>query len=111
MSSAGIAAGTADERRAIERGLRNGETAAAVSTNALELGIDIGSLDVCIMTGYSGAWRARGSRRAARAGDRAFRWSLHRIERAARSVSSITPNTSSINRPRARRSIRTISSL
>lgn len=43
------------ERRAIERGLRNGEIMTVVSTNALELGIDIGSLDVCIMTGYSGS--------------------------------------------------------
>ncbi|MBN2311453.1 MAG: DEAD/DEAH box helicase [Candidatus Hydrogenedentes bacterium] len=43
------------ERRAIERGLRDGEIMTVVSTNALELGIDIGSLDVCIMTGYSGS--------------------------------------------------------
>jgi DEAD/DEAH box helicase domain-containing protein len=43
------------ERRAIEKGLRDGDIMTVVSTNALELGIDIGSLDVCIMTGYSGS--------------------------------------------------------
>lgn len=43
------------ERREIERGLRDGDIMTVISTNALELGIDIGSLDVCIMTGYSGS--------------------------------------------------------
>lgn len=43
------------ERRAIEKGLRSGEIYGVVSTNALELGVDIGQLQVCIMTGYPGS--------------------------------------------------------
>ncbi len=42
------------ERRRIEKGLRNGDIRTVVSTNALELGIDIGQLQACIMTGYPG---------------------------------------------------------
>jgi len=42
------------ERRTIERGLRDGSVSTVVSTNALELGIDIGRLDVCVMAGYAG---------------------------------------------------------
>ncbi len=42
-------------RREIERGLRNGEIVGVISTNALELGIDIGQLDACIIVGYPGS--------------------------------------------------------
>ncbi|MDI3339920.1 MAG: DEAD/DEAH box helicase [Sphaerobacter sp.] len=42
------------QRREIERGLREGRVQAVVSTNALELGVDIGSLEACVMTGYPG---------------------------------------------------------
>jgi len=44
-----------NERREIERGLKNGSIRGVVSTNALELGIDIGSLDVSVMAGYPGS--------------------------------------------------------
>ena len=43
------------ERRAIERGLRDGEILCVVSTNALELGVDIGALDVAVLAGYPGS--------------------------------------------------------
>ena len=41
-------------RRRIERGLSGGSISTVVSTSALELGIDIGSLDVCVLVGYPG---------------------------------------------------------
>lgn len=41
-------------RREIERGLRNDKVLGVVSTNALELGIDIGSLELAILSGYPG---------------------------------------------------------
>jgi DEAD/DEAH box helicase domain-containing protein len=43
------------ERRTIERGLRDGEILGVVATNALELGVDIGRLDVSILAGYPGS--------------------------------------------------------
>ena len=51
-------------RREIERQMRNREILGIVSTNALELGIDIGSLEVCVLAGYPGfiasAWQQIG---------------------------------------------------
>ncbi|MBI1845478.1 MAG: DEAD/DEAH box helicase [Candidatus Rokubacteria bacterium] len=41
-------------RRAVEQGLRAGEVLGVVSTNALELGVDIGHLDVAVLAGYPG---------------------------------------------------------
>jgi DEAD/DEAH box helicase domain-containing protein len=43
-----------NERRRIEQGLRAGSITGVVSTNALELGIDVGSLDVSIIVGFPG---------------------------------------------------------
>ena len=61
-----------NRRREIERGLREGSVRAVVSTSALELGIDIGALDVSVMAGYPGTIAATWQR-AGRAGRRAGR--------------------------------------
>ena len=57
------------ERREIERGLRDARIRGVVSTSALELGIDVGTLDAVVMAGYpgtiAGTWQ-----RAGRAGRR-----------------------------------------
>ena len=58
-----------NERREIERGLRDGRIRCVVTTSALELGIDVGCLDTVVMAGYpgsiAGTWQ-----RAGRAGRR-----------------------------------------
>jgi DEAD/DEAH box helicase domain-containing protein len=60
-------------RRDIERGLKEGEILCVVSTNALELGIDIGELDAVVCAGYpgsiAGTWQRFG--RAGRRGHQA----------------------------------------
>ncbi len=43
------------EGREMERGVREGEILGVVSRNALEVGVDMGEVEVCVMRGYGGS--------------------------------------------------------
>lgn len=58
-----------EHRREVERALREGEARVVASTNALELGMDVGGLDAVVLAGYPGT-RAATHQRAGRAGRR-----------------------------------------
>ena len=60
----------AEERRRIERSLFEGTLDGVISTSALEMGIDVGGLDACILVGYPGSMMATWQRsgRVGRAG-------------------------------------------
>ncbi len=63
-----------NERRKLERDLAEGRVTTIISTNALELGIDIGDLDLCILSGHPGSmssfWQQAG--RVGRRGSQAL---------------------------------------
>jgi DEAD/DEAH box helicase domain-containing protein len=87
-------------RREIEKGLREGVVRAVVSTNALELGIDIGALDVAVLAGYPGTI-ASTWQRAGRAGRRTTVGAVMVASSAPLDRSSSAPSYSSTSPERA----------
>ena len=81
-----------EERRAIERGLRDGSVQVVAATNALELGIDIGGMGAAILVGYPGTiastWQQIG--RAGRSGSEALADSC-RNSRSIRPIPGFPP--------------------
>ncbi|WP_051309398.1 DEAD/DEAH box helicase [Desulfogranum japonicum] len=63
-----------EDRRDIEHRLASGDLLAVISTSALELGIDIGNLDICILVGYPGSMMATWQRagRVGRSGQKSL---------------------------------------
>jgi len=65
---------TAEDRRLLEAGFRNGDIRVLTATSALELGVDVGGVDAVVMVGYPGSkmalWQRSG--RAGREGGRAL---------------------------------------
>jgi DEAD/DEAH box helicase domain-containing protein len=82
-------------RRQIEKGLRERTVMGVVSTNALELGIDIGDLEACIMVGYPGSIASTCSRRAGRAAGGGEPRDPHRAEEPMDQFTWRTRSTSS----------------
>ncbi len=64
----------AEERRRIERALFDGRLDGVISTSALEMGIDVGGLDACILVGYPGSMMATWQR-SGRVGRIGMQWS------------------------------------
>ena len=81
------------ERREAERAMRDGRVDGIVSTSALELGVDIGSLDAVVLNGYPGSIAATWQRfgRAGRRQQASRRWCLPTQRAIARPRSSASP--------------------
>lgn len=97
------------ERKEIERKMTEGELTGLVSTNALELGIDIGKLDATVIVGYPGTrasfWQQSG--RAGRSGSACVNYLILEMNRLTSTLPSIR-NGCSQEKVKMRSWIRTI---